>query len=60
MIENALHKVSKQLEYMLNKHIAVDRALDLLEASTSRIEEIVAINTLRESYREMETGMTKH
>ena len=54
MIDKTLKKISSQLEGMIKNEIAVDRALDLLEASTSDLEEIIAINIMRESLQEME------
>ncbi len=52
MIEKTLRKVSSQLETMAKNGVSVERALDLLEASTGEIEEIIAINILRESLEE--------
>lgn len=54
MINKTLKKISNQLEGMIKNEIAVDRALDLLEASTSDLEEIIAINIMRESLQEID------
>ncbi|MBT4290401.1 MAG: hypothetical protein HOD92_24000 [Deltaproteobacteria bacterium] len=54
MIDKTLKRISSQLEAMIKNEVAVDRALDLLEASTSDLEEIIAINIMRESLQEME------
>ena len=54
MIDKTLKKISSQLEGMIKNEIAVDRALDLLEASTSDLEEIIAINIMRESLQEID------
>ncbi len=54
MIDKTLKKVSSQLEVMIKNEITVDRALDLLEASTNNLEEIVAINIMRESLQEID------
>lgn len=48
MIKNTLKRVSHELETLTQQHISMERALDLLEASTESLEEIVAINLLRE------------
>lgn len=48
MIKSTLKKVSQQLENLTQQQIGIQRALDLLEASTESLEEIVAINLLRE------------
>ena len=48
MIKNTLKRVSQELETLTQQHISMERALDLLEASTESLEEIVAINLLRE------------
>lgn len=48
MIKSTLKKVSQDLEHLAQQHISMERALDLLEASTESLEEIVAINLLRE------------
>ena len=54
MIDKTLKRISSQLEAMIKNEVAVDRTLDLLEASTSDLEEIIAINIMRESLQEME------
>ena len=54
MIDKTLKKISSQLEGLIKNEIAVDRALDLLEASTSDLEEIIAINIMRESLQEID------
>ena len=54
MIEPTLKKMSAQLEAMIRIDIPLKRALDLLEASTDKIEELLAINTMRESMQELE------
>jgi len=54
MIDKTLKRISSQLEAMIKNEVAVDRALDLLEASTCELEEIIAINIMRESLQEVE------
>ena len=53
MFVQALRKVATQLEYLTQYSITLERALDLLETSTQDLEEIVAINTMRESMVEL-------
>src|SRR3989339_1565105 len=53
MIEKTLKKITKQLELFAKNGISLLRALDLMEASTQDLEEIVCLNTLRESLSEM-------
>ncbi len=53
MFVQALRKVATELEYLTQYSITLERALDLLETSTQDIEEIVAINTMRESMAEL-------
>ena len=53
MFVQALRKVATQLEYLTQYSITLERALDLLETSTQDLEEIVAINTMRESMGEL-------
>jgi hypothetical protein len=53
MFIQALRKVATQLEYLTQYSITLERALDLLETSTRDLEEIVAINTMRESMVEL-------
>jgi len=49
MIEETLHSIAIQLETITARGISINRALDLLEASTNSVEEIMAINIMRES-----------
>jgi|GEM_PF-6370939 len=53
MIEYTVKRITRQLEILTKSDIAMDRALDLLEATTQELEEIVVINTLRESLSEL-------
>jgi len=53
MIEKTLKKITQQLEFFSNNGVSLRRALDLLEASTQSLEEIVCLNTLRESLGEV-------
>ena len=53
MIEQTLKRISHQLEMLTKSNITLERALDLLEATTQDMEELVAINTLRESLTEV-------
>ena len=52
MIEKTLKQISRKLEALTKSNITLERALDLLEATTQSLEELIAINTLRESLRE--------
>lgn len=49
MIEKTLAALAKQLEAITRRGISLARALDLLEASTQNLEEIIALNIMRES-----------
>lgn len=53
MIEKTLKKITAELERLAAKGVSLHRGLDLLEASTESIEEIMALNTLRESLEEL-------
>lgn len=53
MFVQALKKVATELEFLTQYSITLERALDLLETTTKDLEEIVAINTMRESMSEM-------
>ncbi len=53
MIDETVQKVSDQLETMTKDGISTERALDLLEASTNVIEEVLTINIMRECMREL-------
>ena len=59
MIEQTLHNIAIQLEAITARGISIARALDLLEASTSNVEEIMAINIMRESLIEETTHTPK-
>lgn len=48
-----IHKLAIELERLVNQEIPLSRSLDLLEASTNNIDEIIIINTFRESLLEM-------
>lgn len=53
MLVQALKKVATELEFLTQYSITLERALDLLETTTKDLEEIVAINTMRESMSEI-------
>jgi len=53
MLVQALKKVATELEFLTQYSITLERALDLLETTTQDLEEIVAINTMRESMLEI-------
>jgi len=53
MLVQALKKVATELEFLTQYSITLERALDLLETTTQDLEEIVAINTMRESISEI-------
>ena len=58
MMTRTLRRISIALENLTSQDISIERALDLLEASTQDLEEIIAINTMRESIQE--TGTTRN
>ncbi len=53
MFVQTLKKVATELEFLTQYSITLERALDLLETSTQDLEELVAINTMRESMSEL-------
>ena len=53
MIEKTIQKIVAQLETITSRGLSIHRALDLLEASTQSLDEILALNTMRESLEEM-------
>ncbi|MBU3915057.1 hypothetical protein KKA14_05925 [bacterium] len=57
MISKTIKKISNELENLVKHQISVERALDLMEASTHDLEELVAINTMRESLCELSPAM---
>jgi len=57
MMTRTLRRISIALESFTQQNISIARALDLLEASTQDLEEIIAINTMRESMQE--TGRSR-
>lgn len=59
MIEKTLKKITEQLELFAKNGISLMRALDILEASTQDVEEIVCLNTLREALGEVSTPQKK-
>ena len=57
MISKTIKRISNELESLVKHQISVERALDLMEASTHDLEELVAINTMRESLGELTPAM---
>lgn len=53
MLNLTFKKVSQELEELVKFDITLERAIDLLEATTQNIEELVVINTIRETLAEM-------
>ena len=49
MLTQAFRRVAKELENMTRHDISLERAIDLFEASTQNLEELVIINTIRET-----------
>jgi type II secretory pathway component PulF len=58
MIHQIVKRISAELEALTQYNISLARALDLIEASTENLEELVAINTMRESLQELESIRT--
>ncbi len=58
MIHQIVKRISNELERLAQHSIPVERALDLIEASTENLEELVAINTMRESLYELDFSST--
>ncbi|MCG8338986.1 MAG: hypothetical protein MJE63_31135 [Proteobacteria bacterium] len=54
MIHQIVKGISNELERLAQYNIPVERALDLIEASTENLEELVVINTMRESLQELD------
>ncbi len=55
MFNRMIKKISTELERLTKFNISVERALDLMEASTHDLKEIIAINTMRESLSEIKS-----
>jgi cell division protein FtsX len=53
MFALAARKITAELERLTRRRISLERALDLVEASTQNIEELIVINTMRESLQEI-------
>ncbi len=53
MINQIVKRIASELEKFARHNISIDRALDLIEASTNDLDELVAINTMRESLGEL-------
>lgn len=53
MIGKTVKKISSELEMLTKLNISLERALDLIEASTVNLEELLAINTMRECMKEI-------
>ena len=53
MINQIVKRISTELEKFAKYNISIDRALDLIEASTRDLDELIAINTMRESLGEL-------
>jgi len=58
MVEKTIKKIAKKLELFASSNISITRALDILEASTEKLEELIAINTMRESFSELKQTKT--
>lgn len=59
MLIQTVRRISKELENLTKQNISIERSLDLLEASSADIEEIVVINTMRESIVEAKPIINK-
>ena len=59
MIKNKVRNLSVELEKLISYNFSIERSLDLLEASTSDLEELIAINTMRESLLELQPAPEK-
>ncbi len=53
MIRQTMHDVSKRLNHLISHDISADRSFDLLQSRARTIEEMVVIEVMRESYREV-------
>lgn len=56
MIHQIVKRISAELAELVHYNISLARALDLMEASTKNLEELIAINTMRESLHELESS----
>jgi hypothetical protein len=59
MIHHCVKKISAELEKLAKYNISVERALDLMEASTEDLNELIAINTMREISQELKVKTKK-
>ena len=53
MIRHTLHNLARKLEHLSSYQIPITRSLDLLERRARTIEEVVVIEVMRESFREL-------
>lgn len=53
MIRTTVKNVSKKLEHLSRYEIPFTRSLDLLESRARTLEEMIVIEVMRESYREV-------
>lgn len=53
MIRQTMHDLTEKLKHLLGHDISVDRSFDLLQSRARTIEEMVVIEVMRESYREV-------
>jgi len=59
MFAQTVRRISAELERLTRQNISLERAMDLLEASTSNIEELLVINTMRETLFELPPALVK-
>ena len=57
MILRKVKRIADELERLTMFDIPIDRALDLMEASTENLEELLAINTMRECLLEADADI---
>ena len=56
MIRNTVHSVAKKLEHLLNYDIPVERSFQLLAGRARSVEEMVVVEVMRETYRELQNN----
>ena len=59
MIRHTMRRVAKKLDHFLSYDIPIARSFDMLEAHARTVEEMVVIEVMRESYKEVREEASK-
>ncbi len=53
MIRNTVHSVAEKLKHLLRYDISAERSIQLLSGRARSVEEMVVVEVMRESYKEL-------